>query len=320
MQLPDIADPRLLLYFGVFLGVLIAFEGLRQTMSSEETHQRARSRRLRRLKANASPDEVLALLRTRRSGWQRIPLIGQLPQTMQRAGIETNPALVFAGIGLMVMAFFVVGSWFLGPLPAMGLALAMGLMVPVAVLRKLSDRRTDKLVAQLPDALDLMARGLRVGHPLNTTIASVAKDLPQPIAGEFAHVADQVAYGEELTDAIADLAERVGQEDFRFLSAAVIIQHGSGGNLGRILATLSKVIRDRAALRRKVVAISSEGRLSALILSALPLVILGMTSVTSPSYYGDVSDDPLFLPIAIFIVVLVVANYLSLRKLVNFKV
>lgn len=317
------SDMRPLIYIGVFIGVLIAFEGLRQMLSRAETHEGARSRRLQRIKAaNTSPEAVLALLRANRDhkGWRRLPLIGRLPQTLQQAGVETSPLLIFLVAALCALVAFVATSWFLSPLLALPAAFACGVLLPIAVLDALRRKRQDKLVAQLPDALDLMTRGLRVGHPLNTTVASVARDMPQPIAEEFAHLADQISYGDDLPDSFADLAERVQQEDFRFLAATVAIQHGSGGNLARVLLTLSKVIRDRAALRRKVVAISSEGRLSAWILSALPLVIFGMTSITAPDFYGDVSDDPLFLPIAVIIVALVVVNFFTMRKLVNFKV
>jgi len=321
MTLIETVDLRLMSWAGIFFGVLFAFEGVRQMLSRRETSDTARLRRLKRIKANSSPEEVLALLRSsrRRTALQRIPVIGSLPKSMRQAGIEFSPALFISGVAAVAavvsFAATLYFQWFI-VVPG---AIALSLIVPAFIVTAMRRNRTDKLVAQLPDALDLMMRGLRVGHPLNTTISNVAKNLPQPIASEFAHLADQISYGEDLPDAFADMAERIDQEDFSYLAAAVKIQHGTGGSLGRVLRTLAKVIRDRAALRRKVIALSSEGRLSAKILSALPIIIFVATNFTAPDYYQAVSDDPLFMPISLAVVTLVIVNYLALRKLVNFK-
>lgn len=312
-------DMSALIYLGVFVGVLIAFEGVREMLWGNR-HERTRSRRLRSIRHDASPEEVLLSLRTRRSSWQRVPLIGALPARLRQAGIEINPLVALLAVLALAGIGFVVAQQFLPLAMAAAATVALAFLVPLAVVEQMRKRRMDKLVSQLPDALDLMARGLRVGHPLNTTVANVARDMPQPIAAEFSHVAAQISYGDYLPNAFHDMAARIDQEDFHFLSAAIAIQSGSGGNLGRVLRTMSKVIRDRAGLRRKVVAISSEGRLSALILSMLPLVIFGATSFTSPSYYGAVRDDPLFMPVAVIVAMLMVANFVILRKLVNFKV
>ena len=177
-----------------------------------------------------------------------------------------------------------------------------------------------KLVTQLPDALDLMARGLRVGHPLNATISTVARDMIDPVATEFGIIVDQISYGDDLVGAFRDFADRAGLEDVRYLATSVAIQNGTGGDLSLILLTLSKVIRARIAMRKRILAISSEGRLTAIFMSLLPVFIFGVTSVTSPTYYAGVSDDPLFRPIAIIVVFLIVANYLAMRRLVNFRI
>lgn len=173
---------------------------------------------------------------------------------------------------------------------------------------------------QLPDALDLMARGLIVGHPLNTTIASVATDMQDPIGTEFGVMVDQISYGDDLVDSFVDFADRTDLEDVQYLAISVAIQAGTGGNLAQVLSTLAKVIRDRITMRKRIQAISSEGRLTSNFLSLLPVAILTFTMVTTPDYYGGVSGDPLFRPIAITVVVLMVVNYFAMRRLVNFKI
>jgi tight adherence protein B len=203
---------------------------------------------------------------------------------------------------------------------AAGFALLLAIIIPVSLVRWKGKKRLDLLSRQLPDALDLMARGLTVGHPLNATVASVANDMKDPIATEFGIIVDQVSYGDDMVDAFASFAERTGLEDVRYLSVSVGIQHGTGGNLAQVLKTLASVIRDRISMRKRVKAISAEGRLTSQFLSALPLVILAATSFTAPNYYAGVAGDPLFRPLAIVILGLVVANYLILRRLVDFRI
>lgn len=317
-----VLDPQTLTYAAVFVGAVIAVTGIVGLINGDDAAARVRSRRLQQIRAAGSPDEVIRLLRNsgNRGLIERIPLFGRLPETMQQAGMTMSPWTLIGGYLALVLLLFLFLSAWLGA--ALGFVAAV---VPTTAalgigLNQAKARRINKLVEQLPDALELMARGLRVGHPIGATVADAARKMPEPIASEFRGLADQIAYGDELTDAFSDLGARVDQEDFRFLAAAVSIQAGSGGNLGRILRTLSKVIRGRFTLNKKIRAISSEGRLSMQILSVLPFVLIGVVTMTSPSFYGDVSDDPLFPWIGGLMVTLIIANYLILRKLVNFRV
>jgi tight adherence protein B len=313
-------DPYYLAFVGIFIGALLAFEGLRQFLS-RGAGETARSRRMRMIEAGASPGEVLQLLKPPEgSGWlSRLPLVSDLPQRLGKAGIAMRPELfvllcVAGGAALYFLAYRMAG-----PVAAPGAAVAGAILVPVAVIEAARRKRMDKLITQLPDALDLMSRGLRVGHPLNATIASVAEEMPDPIGTEFGIMVDQISYGDELVTAFREMAERTGEEDLHYLAVAVGIQHGTGGNLARLLNVLAKVIRDRATMRRKIKAISAEGRGSMWILSSLPPLIFGIVTFMTPSFYGAIKDDPLYTPIMVIIIILVVANFLALRKLVNFR-
>lgn len=310
-----------LVYVGVFLGVLMAFEGLRQIVTRSESLSEVRNRRMRMIAAGASTEDLLRILKPGRDGWQfaALPVVGTLPADLRKAGLTIRPGvfLTLAGGGAAVLALAAstaIPAWFAGIV-----ALQTCVVAPLVWVRVRRNRRMDALVAQLPEALDLMARGLTVGHPLNATIASVASDMKDPVATEFGIMVDQISYGDDLVDAFMDFAERSGLEDARYLAVAVAIQHGTGGNLARVLDTLGRVIRDRLAMRRRITAISAEGRLTSIFLSCLPLVILGATSITAPGYYVDVSGDPLFKPFAIVVGTLVVTNFLVMRRLVNFR-
>lgn len=310
-----------LAYVGIFLGVLLAFEGLRQTLSRRESQSEARNRRMRLIAAGATTQERLSILKPRHDAWRlaRLPLIGTLPSDLARAGISIRPEtfLTFSASAAAVVGL--AASTIVAPPVAALLAVGLCIVTPVLVVRARRRQRMAALVAQLPDALDLMARGLTVGHPLNATIASVATDMSDPVAMEFGIIVDQIAYGEDLPEAVMDFAERTDLEDTRYLAVSIAIQHGTGGDLARVLMTLSKVIRDRLTMRQRIKAISAEGRLTSLFLSALPVVILAATMTTSPDYYRGVSGDPLFKPFALVVVTLVVANFVVMRKLVNFR-
>ena len=275
--------------------------------------------RMRALQVGTATPGIEALFRSDPSAGaaRKLPFLGDVALTLRRAGLTISARAFLAGCGLAAVAIASFATLLSTPLIGVPLGLGLGLFAPVAVLRARHQRRVDAFAMQLPDALDLMTRGLRVGHPVSVTIGNVGRTMPDPIGAEFASVAQQIAHGDYLTDAFADLAARLGQEDVDYLAVSLKIQNGTGGNLADMLGTLSKVIRDRIMMRRRVKAISSEGRISALILSMLPVVIYVATSVTAPDYYGGVSSDPLFTPIACIIVALVVANGVVLRKLSN---
>lgn len=310
-----------LIYVGIFLGTLIAFEGLRQILSRSESASESRNRRMRMIAAGASTEDVLNLLKPTQSRWSfgSIPYLSNLPVVLRQAGISMKPSVF---LGLSAIATLAVAGFALTvviPPLAFGIAFLLCMAVPIYIVRIASRKRMAKLEHQLPEALDLMARGLIVGHPLNATAAAVASEMADPIASEFGVITDQVAYGDELVDAFMDFAERTDLEDVRYLAISVAIQHGTGGDLGHVLQTMAKVIRDRISMRKRIMAISSEGRLTSIFLSLLPIVIFTATSAMTPGYYTDVADDPLFRPFAAIVIGLVVANFLVLRRLVDFR-
>lgn len=310
----------LVVYVLVFVGVLVAFEGLRQVLSRGETAREARNRRMRMIARGATTEDVIEQLM--RPGSTRTGLARRLPDLrvmLRQAGLTIPPWLFLLGAVVLGAGAAVAAQMVLPPMAAAPVGVLAGLIVPLMVLKGLAQQRLEKLVQQMPDALDLMARGLKVGNPLNVTVRSVATDMPDPIGSEFGLITDQVSYGDDIATAFDDFALRTGLEDARYLAVTIGIQHGTGGNLARILQVLSKVIRDRAMMRKKIHAISAEGRLSALILSLLPFGIFAMIMGTTPSFYADVWNDPLFLPFAGTAVGLVVLQGLILRRLVSFK-
>jgi tight adherence protein B len=208
-------------------------------------------------------------------------LIASLPKFL---GITTGVA------ALPVLAAIWNGLPFLFALAAFPL---LCLAIPIIALRFLRKRRHKMFGLQLPEALELITRSLKAGHPVPVAIAMVAREMPDPIGTEFGVVADEVTYGSDLVSALHSLFERVGHEDLPLFVTAVSIQSSSGGNLREILDGLSSVIRERGKLRRKVRAISTEGRMSAYILTAVPALLAVGIMVLMPHFYESVWDEPL---------------------------
>jgi len=174
--------------------------------------------------------------------------------------------------------------------------------------------------SQLPEAIDLITRSLKAGHPVPVAISMVAREMPDPIGTEFGLLIDEITYGSDLVTALFDLYERVGHSDLPLLVSAVSIQSTTGGNLREILESLSSVIRDRQKMKRKVRAISAEGRMSAMFLSAMPIILFGVLMLLMPDYYQGIWHlTETWIGFGILVFWLVSGNLL-IMKMVSFKV
>jgi tight adherence protein B len=175
----------------------------------------------------------------------------------------------------------------------LGAAPVLLLIAPFLTLRRMRKKRHKIFGTQLSEALDLITRGLKAGHPVPVALAMVGREMPDPVGSEFGLVADEITYGADLVTALSAMYDRVGQEDLPLFITAVSIQSTTGGNLREILDGLSMVIRERGKLRRKIRAISAEGRMSAIILTIVPIALLTVLTVFMPDFYAAVTDKKL---------------------------
>ena len=313
----------LIIYILVFVGVLLAVDGVIQLVfgSGQEAEDEAVNKRLRLLSSGMDPEEVLRLLRRHQQGTllDKIAVVRHWPALWNQAGLSGDPKrglyLVAAATVALIMALRLFGiAWWL----AAALGGLIGIVLPILVLLHIRNRRLAALERQLPEGIDLMVRSLRSGHPLNASIQLIAREIPDPLGSEMGVVADAITYGDNLTDAVTDFAERVGVEDARYLAVAITIQGRTGGNLAAVLEALARVIRERFAMKRKIRAVSAEGRITAYLVSAAPFIIYGALNLIAPSFYGDVKDDPLFDYFVMTGLGLAVLNAVILRKLVRF--
>jgi tight adherence protein B len=222
--------------------------------------------------------------------------------------------LVIAG-SLVAAALGVVLA---GPL----LGLVLGLVVPILskiVVSLLTSRRRRAFADQLDDSLQLLASSLRAGHSLLQALNSVATEAEQPTSVEFSRIINETRVGRELGQALDETARRVRSDDFAWVTQAIAINREVGGNLAEVLDGVGHTIRERNQIRRQVKALSAEGRLSALVLMALPLGVLGFLSVTNPSYIGRFTESLAgYIMIATGVLLLLIGG-LWLRKVVRLK-
>lgn len=314
-------DVQFIIYLGAIIGGLLVLEGLRQLFSRSARSHDAKSRRMQLVAKGATTEQILNVIKPseKRSFVERLPLIGDLPTVLRQAGVTMAAGAFLATCFAAALAIGIIALQFTAPYNAAALAVVVGLFLPILQVRQKRNQRLNRLVHQLPDALDLMARGLQVGHPLNTSLNAVADEMPDPIGSEFGIVVDQVSFGDELIEAFRDLAERIDQEDVHYLATSIAIQHGTGGDLARVLKVLSRTIRDRLNMRKKISALSAEGRLTAAFLSFIPVLIFIVMQVLTPSYYGSIANEPEAVPLGVAIIVLILANAIAMRKLVNFR-
>ena len=170
-------------------------------------------------------------------------------------------------------------------------AIVVSLGGPIAFLSVVAGRRAKALGTQLPNALDVIVRSLEAGHPVPTAVSLVGREMPDPIGSEFGMASDEIAFGSSMEQAINRMAERCRHQDVDLFAATVRLQERSGGNLTGLLKTNARTIRERQRLRLKIQAASSEGRVSAIILTSAPFAVFGILLFAAPHFYGDVIHE-----------------------------
>jgi tight adherence protein B len=241
---------------------------------------------------------------------------------VQTSGLNVRTERVLLGMMLATIILIIVVDYGLAPMPLLSFAAGFGLggVLPYFFFVFLRDRRMVKLTAQLPETLDMIIRSLRAGHPIQTAIGMVSKAMPDPIGGEFKRVADWMAFGSSLREALEKMTYRLNTvPELKFVVAAIRIQAISGGNLAEILDTLSKLMRDQTKLKMKIRAIAAEGRVSGYILAGLPIVMFGVFNVLNPHYYADAMGNPLLIALG-GAACLILGGIAMIRRILNIRV
>lgn len=275
----------------VFTAVLATGQGLYWAWVAKK--EREQEELLRRLGSGTGPEDPqeTALFREQAADSVATSLgnVGKgFQDTLRAADVGYGVSTLVTRMMLLAGAGLVLGGIFLG-LPGILLALPLGYL-PLLIVQQQAKTRLKKLVEQLPDSLELMARALSAGVGLSDAFRLVAEEMPMPIAAEFARIQEEVRFGRDYREAFDKMLERnPGVFDLRIFVSSVMLQRDTGGNLIEILESISDTIRARFLFDAKVLAMTSEARFSALILGGLPLGVLGILMVQNPDYL-----DPLW--------------------------
>lgn len=243
-----------------------------------------------------------------------------LNRLIVRSGLKFQPArwaaMSLAGASVAGIAAFIYLGGLVAAIPAF-----LGVLVggPILVIRHKAVTRAKKLATQLPDALQIVCRSLEAGHPVATAVSLVAREMPDPIGTEFGMTADEVSYGMSLTNAVQRMAERAGDPDVELFAATVRLQEKTGGNLTELLKSNTNTIRERQTMRLKVRAASSEGRVSAMILTSAPFIVMAAIHMLRPEFYGNVIHEPLIKYSFAGLLVWMGIGNLVMNRMINFK-
>ncbi|HUD84876.1 MAG TPA: type II secretion system F family protein [Xanthobacteraceae bacterium] len=317
-------NPIYLVWLFVAVSAGLVFEAIYLTCYSASSYRSRINRRLMIAKDRTDRESVLIELRRERGltagGDYRLSLVA-LNRLVLQSGITIGFTRLLIVIAVVSVAAFGVTMMVRGNiLEAAVAALVCATVLPYMVLRVLRSRRQKRFGAQFPDALDIIVRSLRAGHPVPIAISMVGREMPDPIGSEFGIVSDETTFGADLETAMRNLYGRLGSDDLPLFVTAVAIQSSTGGNLGEILENLSGVIRQRFKMRRKIRALAAEGRASAMILSALPIGMFLVIQLIAPDFYGSVWQEHLTKLLLLCAGGWMCVGNLIMFKMVNFKI
>lgn len=328
---------RPLILVCVFAAVALAVEVTVRMSVSSRSEKKTINRRLSMIeRGEVAADRVSLLRRSTSSVPHGLPgFIDRRARKIERQvlqtqlDIKTSTVLAFIVIApaalLAILLVLMVLSWHIditfGRVVLAALfAIGLGASLPLMALNAKATRVRKRVQEQFPVALDVFVRGLRAGHPVASALELLTVEMPDPIGSQFGYVVDEVTYGAELRDALQNMAERWDSVDMRMFVVSLSIQNETGGNLAEILENLTRVIREREGMLLKVRALSSEGRMTATMLTILPLGSFLLLFIINPTFFLGVADDPWFVPGFSMLIGLYLIGFFTIRRMVDLKV
>jgi len=313
--------------FAVFISAALLIEGLYLWWSASCSQGARRlARRLREDRGEA-PAEVTLQKRRRLSGNARLErLLGNFKaaEGLERLLEKAGSPMTVARFLLLCAAAFIGAVLLLGlrgasPLLSIPAGLAAG-AAPFFLLLRRRRRRLATMEEQLPEALELMGRALRAGHALPTAIKMVADEMPEPLAGQFRMVHDEVTYGITMQEALKGLSNRIPGSDVGYFVVATLIQREVGGNLTQLLDVIAMIVRARLKLAAQVKVYSAEGRLSAWILGLLPFGLGAVLYLVNPNFLAPLWKDPAGIRMIAVVAALMGIGVLWMRSVIRIRV
>lgn len=321
--MPFDIDPLYLFYGCAAVAAALAVEAVYLLFHNTQSYRSRVNRRLAISAKESDREKVLVQLRRERGlsadGGYALP-IAAFNRLVLQSGVKVQPARVGLILALSALfAFLGVFVWRGEIVEAAGAALFGVTILPLLVLMWLRRRRRNAFGAQFPEAIDVIVRSLRAGHPTPVAVAMVARELPDPVGSEFGMVSDEVTYGADLEGALRNMMARIGHEDLPLFVTSVAIQASTGGNLSQILDNLAKVIRERFKMRRKIRGLAAEGKASAMILNVTPFAVFALVNFISPTFYGEAWEHPITIYAFGGALGWMFVGNLIMRRMINFK-
>jgi tight adherence protein B len=323
----------IIVYVLIFVAAVMIVQAIADLFFQAQDRSKRVNRRLSLHAAGMDPDQVFAtLMRRTQSDSLSVALPGvyqRLGLYFRQAGLMMSPTrLILIALGAAVVVWLtsaavltlraqgnLIGNTLMSMIGALG---SVG-VVAALWLTRLRMKRLRQIEEQLPLALDICVRSLRAGHPVLMAIRLAATEMGDPVGTELGLVVDETTYGVELREALVNLARRCASPYLHFFAITISIQSETGGNLAEILASLTATIRAQQSLHLRVKALASEGKMSALVLSVIPVAVVSFVMLTNPLFYTSRMNDPLFWPaVAMMAVVYMIGQYI-IHRMVNFK-
>ena len=330
--MPDALAP--LIYVLAFVAVVLLVQSLAGLLFSAGDRTRRVNRRLTLLDGGMSREDVYSSLVRKapspKFGGSRLLELHEKVETFcAQAGLSIAPtqllAITAGGAGaLWLVALSLAssggGRGFLlnGAVSMVGACFIAGVAVWLWVNRR-RNARLKQIEEQLPLALDIVNRAVRAGHPVISAVQLAGDELGDPVGTEFGLIVDETTYGVDFKEALTNFARRTGSSDAHFFAVSVSIQSETGGNLAEILEGLSNVMRGRNTLGKRVKALASEGRASAVLLSVLPMLMIGGQLLLHPRVYTDKVSDPIFWPTVMVTSIVYLLGWMMIHRIINFK-
>jgi tight adherence protein B len=324
-----------LIGFGIFVTIVLLFEGCYYFVRSRSRGAKDQQRVKERLQSwTERPDLNTTSGLVLKDTQSEIPWLdallaklkerqyfGQLAKVHDQAkapyplGVYVLAAAILAVLGGLLGSRVIFGQ----PYIMLGCA-APGLILPWGYLYYRKWHRLGEINRQLPDALELTGRALRAGHALFVGMKMVGSEMRNPIAGEFQRSFDEISMGVSVPDSMNNLADRVGLLDVKFFVTSVNIQRETGGNLAEIIDSLSRLIRKRFELKKKVSALSAEGRISAYVLMSLPFGMALVLHLLNPEYLTPLFTDPIGQAMVAGAITMMIVGGIVMKRLITIKV
>ncbi len=265
-------------------------------------------------------DEVLSKIPAFDSYLRRSERVSELQKTLAQGNIDARAGnfLMLCAISAIVLAgiaYLAGGNILFGWVGAL-----LGFFIPYAYASHMRTKRFQKFEEKFPEAIDTLARAVRAGHAFTTALEMIANEVAEPVAGEFRQLFEEQKFGLPVRDALMNLTERVPLVDVKFFVTAVMLQRETGGNLAEILDNLSYVIRERFKILRQVRVHTAQGRLTMVLLMALPPTIVVIMRLINPGFIQPLFADPLGHALIVGGITLQTMGYFVIRKIIRIQV